>query len=817
MRKGCFWILRWTSLIVMSLVLIACGGDSEGNGNPDGDSPDGDSPDGDEPDGDDPDGDDPDGDVPGPFVLPQALLEAEIEWADCPLYEGSTSAQQRDAECADVPMPVDWYDVEGQTLLVRVKRLRQSADATRQIWLLHGGPGGPGSTGLAWLADLLNQADPKADIYLLDHRGVGFSTRIGCPQYEADDSENGFGLSNSEWTQCVDWLQSDWGYPLHAFTTTQAAIDVGYLVELAREETKDVIVYGCSYGSYWGHRYAQLFPEQSEGVVLDSVPPSIPTYLDRYDVYADATTRKLFDMCAEDDFCSEKLGSDPAATAEQALADFRDGHCSVLTDSYGITMQYIQMASFTLGRDWNSRVLVPALYYRLARCNEDDVAAIVNAIFKIFGGEVSFADRQYGYALGNHIILSEMLSEIPLTVAELEDMRNDMLTNNYLGERLMSLADFWPTYTPDDYWGLWADPSVPILSMNGTLDLQTPIEVAVAARDALTGEHQTFVEIPFANHGVLTQSPVQSENSRDCGLQIMLSFMDNPQAAPDTSCLNDLREIDFAGNPAYNNYYLGIEDAWETSVLELSCSLPDDFLTPQAANSLTFILDGVLADGQPGSGEVQVTLDGETHDYGSYAIAAVTRSAQDGTPIVTVTSYGSLNQVAPNQISMKYMETNIGIERLESLKTAGENRLDYDPETGGFFAYLSEVNDKTVGSNRYVRMCPTAILTQGDYTPSLWVCVENNSEFVQGEPFEIAANLPMTTDSALIGQVLANEGACYCYQHGGSEFDCADWDTVGQDSLSPVPFKTQAPYRAYRRPDLPTFTPEAAQRWRLDP
>ncbi len=832
-RKPLFLIV----ICMLSLLLVglpACSDDGDDNlsdGDSDGDVPteDGDdSPDGDS-DGDEPDGDadgDEDGDQADPtenYALPEAWLNRTISWSSCDLYEGETTSSQRAAECAYVEMPVDWSDPDGPTMDIKVKRLLQDSGATRQVWVLHGGPGGPGTTGLAFMADYLNQTDPKLDVYLLDHRGTGYSARIGCPQYEADDSQGGFSITNDEWPDCLDWLQSDWDYPLDAFTVTQAAIDVGYLVEISGREDREDFVYGISYGAYWGHRYGQLFPSQAKGIVLDSVPPSTPTYLEKYDLYANQNMLKLFAHCADDELCRAKLGADPAARAGEILQDFKDGHCSQLLTTYGINLQIWHYTLFTIGRDVYSRILVPALYYRLGRCGEGDVDAIVQAATRVVGGGASsvdmtslasFADKQYGVALGNHIVLSEMLSDEPMTIAELKTAYEDLLVNNYLGLRMMQLAEFWPVYEWDGYVREWAHESVPFLMMNSSFDLQSPIEMAVSARDNLTGPHQYFVEIPDSNHGVITQSPVLTTGKPDCGAQIMISYMDDPLKTPDTSCLSDLRPIDFNGEPAYNKYYLGTANAWEDEAVSIDCGLPADFMTVPSENRLRFLFDGEIAEWQPGPGEMSAEVDDVEYDVDTYAVTADRRTSNDGVEIVAMMGYGNIQQLSAGELHFFYAETSISVNALNELKTSGEHRVNYHADKGEFFSFVAEINDKTVGQNRYVKICPKGILDFEDQNSALWVCHEQNTEFVRGEGFEAAGNVPLIYDADQIQTLFGTDEGCRCYQHGGDTFDCDDWASAGQAGarLKKRPVPQSAPRIAL--PPLPRYLPENMPEWR---
>src|SRR5678815_5984784 len=92
----------------------------------------------------------------------------------------------------------------------------------------------------------------------------------------------------------------------------------------------------------------------------------------------------------------------------------------------------------------------------------------------------------------------------------------------------------------------WPTPTSPILGMNGPLDPQTPIEQARGAATALTRPHQSFVEFPGSPHGVIFSTPVGNGSDLNCGLQVMLGFLNAPTAPLDTRCLAALTPVAFS-------------------------------------------------------------------------------------------------------------------------------------------------------------------------------------------------------------------------------------------------------------------------------
>ena len=369
-------------------------------------------------------------------VFSAKFLSQQIAWKACELYETPYRWGMK-AECTDVTVPLYWDNPEGDTITIHVKRLRSNLrwllEAKRQLWLLQGGPGAAGTSTFADMMQMIVEADPETEVYTLDHRGTGFSSRMGCPWQEAGDSEEGSIISDNEWDACINYLENEW-LPLDAFTVTQAAMDVGFLVELMKEEEQNRFIYGISYGTYWGHRYAQLFPDQADGIILDSIAPSDRTFIDEYDMLANKVVKQIFEMCKEDEFCRSKMGDAPWEKANEVFDKFKNGHCEAVSEN-GLPPENLQIFAFALGTSWMGRVVIPAIYYRLDRCNESDVNVFKHIGDKFFSPQenaTATSPRQFSNALSNHITLSELVSGNPMSLEDLKELDETLLASSHI-------------------------------------------------------------------------------------------------------------------------------------------------------------------------------------------------------------------------------------------------------------------------------------------------------------------------------------------------------------------------------------------------
>jgi pimeloyl-ACP methyl ester carboxylesterase len=516
--------------------------------------------------GGDPDG----GDDAGP--------DPAIDWQPCPLYLDQPDGIQ--AECATIDVPLRWSEPGGPTIGIFVQRLRGTAAEVRgQLWLLEGGPGGSGADFDSFMEELRG-LDPTLDLYAVDHRGVGRSARLSCPEEDAETSDWGTSVSPAEVPACLAAVEAAWGDDLDEFTTTAAARDLGRLIDLAAEPGRDVFVYGVSYGTYWAHRYLQIHPDQATAVILDSIAPPGESFVG-YDADFDAVGEEFMALCAADDLCASKLGADPWAAVGDLLAAIEGGFCPAVTTYWGLDVPTTRVVLAYLLMSPVTRTYLPAFVYRLARCDAADAAALDNLLDVLFGSaETTYYDTLMSDALFYNVALGELWPDPDAhpSVDAIAAEQDGLYVSIGLTPRVAAVQDAWPAY-PDDAWvGAWAETDTPLLMMNGDLDPQTPIWVGGQAADHLHGPNQWFYTIPRAAHCVVAQTPVAAAGDTPCGMEILLGFLADPTAEPDTACLAEIPAEGFLGDPAINAYLLGTADLWENG----KASIPPPAAPPPA-------------------------------------------------------------------------------------------------------------------------------------------------------------------------------------------------------------------------------------------
>ena len=265
--------------------------------------------------------------------------------------------------------------------------------------------------------------------------------------------------------------------------------------------------------------------------------------------------------CARDTLCSAKLGADPWARLGELYTSIEGGHCpdavAAGLDHVGLRGKLGAIADLRSARD-----AIPAFVYRFLRCAPEDVPALAH--FRANAGAPPPATGPNGSSL--QILLLVGISEIyesPAPTLEAVQANLDGLrVSQGTGPLFAGAHTSLPRYAPDEYAGLVpTDPYTPILLMAGELDPRTPPRYAEQLGEELPGPHH-YVLTPQGTHGQLRGGLIAGTKEH-CGLHVVTSFMDEPLAAPDASCMEDVERLDFAGNTERATALFGTTDFWE--------------------------------------------------------------------------------------------------------------------------------------------------------------------------------------------------------------------------------------------------------------
>jgi pimeloyl-ACP methyl ester carboxylesterase len=279
------------------------------------------------------------GETPNAVELEQ-FMKQKLEFGSCDPSIVSAQAPvpelidvAESAECAMLTVPMDYEDLDGDTIEIAVTRNAATGDKDARIGSVVLNPGGPGfqSTTFGPLVAALWAGGPIAerfDVVGFDPRGVGLSRpAINCYTNEERDADPPL-AALGEWTEesaraivdkCADGSGS--GEILAHLGTRDVARDLDVLRSALGDDK--LTFAGISYGTRLGAVYAEMFPQNVRALVLDgAVDPLMATADRRVQVSAglQASFQRFADYCATQADCP--LGTDPAqatAAAQELL------------------------------------------------------------------------------------------------------------------------------------------------------------------------------------------------------------------------------------------------------------------------------------------------------------------------------------------------------------------------------------------------------------------------------------------------------------------------------------------------------------------
>ncbi|MBL8683536.1 MAG: alpha/beta fold hydrolase [Myxococcales bacterium] len=484
-----------------------------------------------------------------------------VEWTPCSLETNNAP----DGECATLRVPLDARNPTGETIEYFVKRYRPAGGrGLRALWMLQGGPGASGLV-FEGLSEAIGTRFPDVDFYFPDHRGTGRSTRIECPEQEASTSPGGLEITAEEWPACLATARARWGDRLQHFSTTNAANDTALAMRATRRAGQSQFVLGISYGTYLAHRLLQIDPNIAQGVVLDSIAAPGLSLL-RQDEDSNEAARDFLNVCAMDTFCRSKLGPDPWAKAQDLFRRLKMGHCAAAAIPAAPTHVLLRklFASFLMQAE--NRAYIPAIIYRADRCEPRDVSALRIVLGHVAAPQPASEElRRWGWVLTHNVALSEFNERPEPTAAVLEAIRENAVASRDVTALFQVHLGRWPTYT-DTLSEQWATTTTPMLMLSGGLDPATLQRKSRLFRPHFTGANQHWVEIPTAGHTTFASSPFVDESGerRSCGMRMIMSFIENPTAPLDQSCVSRIEPVDFRiMRPDFTRALLGTTDPWE--------------------------------------------------------------------------------------------------------------------------------------------------------------------------------------------------------------------------------------------------------------
>jgi pimeloyl-ACP methyl ester carboxylesterase len=408
--------------------------------------------------------------------------------------------------------------------------------------------GGPGDSALTSFLQLL--ASPgmegfwaERDIVLVEQRGTRYSTPfLRCDELselKLDLLDENLGDEEEEARKLAAWAAcrerfAESGVDLAAYNSVENAADIVAVADAL--EYDRINLYGGSYGSLLAQHIMRDYPERVRSAILDAVSPLRHEPNTLYKAHAtDRALRLLFTRCRDDAACNEtypdleqvyfdlvnRLNAEPA-TVQLRNPDTGEVYNMLLTGE--------RLIAQTRDLLYVSAILpiLPGAIYDMAE-GDFSLLALIQSQFLF---KLNLADGMY-----NSVICSELADFTAEDMAGSEDLYPEVaeVVEDLIDEVMLQPCQVWGV----DHLGSWVSQPVagdiPTLLLSGEFDPTVPPSMAGVASEQLT--HAYVYTLPGVGHGVL--------GSSDCANTMMLTFLDDPAQAPDTSCLEEMPGLVF--------------------------------------------------------------------------------------------------------------------------------------------------------------------------------------------------------------------------------------------------------------------------------
>ncbi|CEG43593.1 uncharacterized protein PHALS_13784 [Plasmopara halstedii] len=458
------------------------------------------------------------------------------------------------------------------------------------IWMLGDHPGIASDTMEGSMIDMSNKLNGSANIYTMDPRGCGRSTRLDCAV--RTNSPLGYNMDPSQVASCAQKLESTFGN-LAAFSPTSAAHDLFNLISKLSNGA-DTILYGMLYGALLVERVMHLAPPDVTGYVLDGPLSTTGSYYYRSNADRDAgeVADAFMERCDQDRICSSHFKNTLAATIQEIIDNFdnqADSPCFKLMSTIKVILQNASASDYL--RVTNSLMLSTALYtripqfvYRLKRCEPQDVKVLKKFVTFVNAYDYSKSPL-YSNALQGLIGYSEFWEKPTPSLATLKKRFTNSTASQgaypelplycaFSKEQSKACAkyDFGKykaqgiTYKRDQYWN--ASVSIPnqasVLVLSSKLDMVAPHKYTQRLLQSLEGDNKKLISFDFGTGGTLSTTFVdlRSFEKDTCALEVLASYIRNngDLASLDQSCVDKMPEFEMIPEDFNANHLMTLID-----------------------------------------------------------------------------------------------------------------------------------------------------------------------------------------------------------------------------------------------------------------
>ena len=438
-------------------------------------------------------------------------------------------AQAR-VDCGFVIVPEDRSSDPSDTIRIAVALYHSTSNTPKSDPILYLS-GGPGGEAIGWSASVYESVIApllsERDFIVFDPRGVGRSEPVlNCDEFGKTYLQDLQGKIPDD--QRVSYYQGallgcknnlvKLGVNLSAYTSMDMAADVkDVLIALGYQQAN---LYGISYGTRVAQFVMRDHPDVVRSAVLDSVVPVEVQLLNQSSNERDDILRVLFDDCKSDPACSSaypqlesvysevfnQLNAQPVQVTIP-VADGRSLERSIDGYAFRNAVMWALQTPQTIA-------LAPQLIYRVR--DGDYSTLILSLAFPILAFD--------SISMGSYISVNCHDQVFAVSMENLDQTIYDM-------------CELWDIKPPAPGENDPVISEIPALIFAGRYDTTTTPSFAHQLAGHLS--HSYVAEIPDQGHAP------SATGMSDCPTKVILAFLQDPNIAPDLTCVQETPTIKF--------------------------------------------------------------------------------------------------------------------------------------------------------------------------------------------------------------------------------------------------------------------------------
>jgi pimeloyl-ACP methyl ester carboxylesterase len=433
--------------------------------------------------------------------------------------------------CGVATVPANWAKPDGRTLDIWYASVPAPSGTSTGVTVPFMGGPGEAISAVAERFLALVPALPDRDMLLVDLRGTGRSGRLGCPTLDTAP----WIAAGQEQVERVARCAQEVGPRRHDYTTVASVLDVEAIRRALHLPNPSLL--GVSYGTWVVQTYAALFPDLVQAAVIDGI---VAFDLDPWGrTYTSAMQRVLRLRCQRTTLCDPAQADArvrrvaaglaarpvPLPTSTRLLTEGAFSAVGIFAIQYNFA-DYLTAIDRALDGDYGPLLALTKAWSQLPPPDPLGDSRAVGVVV---------ACNEYSAPFDLDHKLAKRKAEFDRGLAELPDDAFGWFSKQGWVDSAWEQVDFCLEYPRPrlsstlrpPYHGPF--PDVPVLMLNGDIDLQSPLESAERAKQ--DWPNSVFVTIRDAPHVTVTTS--------ECALRTAVSFLQDPVLPDQRACASE--------------------------------------------------------------------------------------------------------------------------------------------------------------------------------------------------------------------------------------------------------------------------------------